>query len=281
MDMYDLSSIADYLHMLRDVHGLSISLHPDPTRESLLSTSELMSFNIHRNPYCAFIKSNRAAGQHCVACQKKVTARCAQGACEGVCYAGVREWVYPITDGESCVGFISVSGYRVADYAPYRQRLQDAYGFDRAALTDAYGHLNGAFPDRWETNTLLTPLCQMLELAYRKADSPTAPVSFSDKVIRYIKQNRHRDISSRDICRELYCSRSHMSTVFNEATGTTIPAYITALRLEDAKALLEQTALNVTEIAYSVGFGNSNYFSQKFKQHTGMTPLEYRKAVRG
>ena len=50
-------------------------------------------------------------------------------------------------------------------------------------------------------------------------------------------------------------------------------------RIEDAKTLLENTKLSVTEISYSVGFADSNYFSNIFKKSVGLSPLAYRKKI--
>ncbi len=278
--MYDFSDIVNYIIFLKSQLSLLISLHPTPELESLISTSELMTFNIHDNPYCAFIKSNRNARAHCVECQKKVVKKCRNGAFCGTCYAGVRETVYPITSSTGTTGFISVSGYKTNNFPLYRERISAKYGFNTAELNNAYKALNDDLPDKAEIDTLLKPLCNMLELAYLKAENSDIEPTLAERIIRFIKQNRHLSITSKDICEALYCSRSHMSTAFNKATGKTVREYITELRVSDAKQLLTHSDLNVTEIAYSVGFNNSNYFSDIFKKHCGLSPLEYRKSTR-
>lgn len=48
------------------------------------------------------------------------------------------------------------------------------------------------------------------------------------------------------------------------------------LRMEKAKAMLINTNMNITEIAYETGFNNSNYFSSLFKKTVGITAKEYR-----
>lgn len=49
------------------------------------------------------------------------------------------------------------------------------------------------------------------------------------------------------------------------------------IRLNAAKSLLSNSHLSITEIAYSAGFTDSNYFSNVFKANTGISPREYRK----
>ena len=59
--------------------------------------------------------------------------------------------------------------------------------------------------------------------------------------------------------------------------GESIPNYVNKLRIEDAKGLLKSTSLSTTEIAYLVGYTDSNYFSALFKEKVGVSPREYRK----
>ena len=53
--------------------------------------------------------------------------------------------------------------------------------------------------------------------------------------------------------------------------------YIMDLRLQKAKQLLEEGALSITAISEQSGFSNPYHFCRIFKEHTGVTPSEYRK----
>ena len=57
----------------------------------------------------------------------------------------------------------------------------------------------------------------------------------------------------------------------------TIMFYVQNLRITQAKKLLREGKFSITEIAFQVGFNDSNYFSSCFKKATGISPLEYRK----
>jgi transcriptional regulator GlxA family with amidase domain len=59
-----------------------------------------------------------------------------------------------------------------------------------------------------------------------------------------------------------------------------IKQYINSLRVENAKNLLENSSLSVTEIAFSLGFSSPNYFTQIFKSNTGMSPASYKQNAR-
>lgn len=278
--MKTLNSIRNYILFLKNEHGLSVSLHPagfDP----ILNSSQLRMFNIHTSPYCTYVKTSKDAQKHCVFMQKKVFERCKTGSFCGTCYAGVQETVYPIINGKECVAFVSVSGYKTDKPESYLQKLVEEYGFDITGLKRNYELLKGDKPSGAYIDTLIQPLLNMLELAYLKmGNTKENETVFAQKVANYIREVRNQNITSWEICREFSCSRSYMSTEFNKHFGKTIPEYITELRMEDAKALLCNSSLNITEIAYCVGFSDANYFSSLFKKLNHITPSAYRKASR-
>jgi len=63
---------------------------------------------------------------------------------------------------------------------------------------------------------------------------------------------------------------------FKEITGFSPTQYIIRLRLEKACHLLSTTTLPVTEIAFHVGFDDSNYFARQFHNVIGLSPSHYR-----
>ena len=63
---------------------------------------------------------------------------------------------------------------------------------------------------------------------------------------------------------------------FRAATGYTPVSYVQTLRIEEAKQLLETTALPSDEIALGVGYEDPAFFRRLFKRQTGITPGRYR-----
>lgn len=277
--MYDITAIKNYIHFLKREYNLSITLHMSDD-DNLAISNELITFNIHDNSYCAYIKTFPEAWEHCIAKQANVMEKCVHGSFEGVCYAGVREFVYPILKDEKPVGFICVSGYKCDNCDSYMKRVSDKYSIPKANLKAAYKTLK-ADMSKEKVDTLVSPLCNMLELAYIKTVTKSnEEMDIIEKVERFLKINRTQNITSEDLCEYLACSRSHISHQFKTQTGMSIREYLTHLRIEDAKSLLLHSDLTVTEIAFSVGFGSSNYFTNVFKKESGMSPGTYRKQAR-
>ena len=273
--MYDITSIKNYILYLKKECSLAITLHIRGI-DNVVVPSELISFNIHDNPYCIYVKTCKEAQNHCIERQWKIHNKCKDGSFQGVCYAGVKEYIYPIKHNERVLGFISVSGYKCENANEYINSVSNKYALSKEGLVSNYKSLKDRVPSKQTLDTLITPLCNMLELAYIKSDNNVSQ-RFSDKIVWYIKKNHTSNISSEDICKEFSCSRSKMSRSFNKDIKMSLKEYINHLRIEDAKALLSYSDLTITEIAYSVGFSDSNYFTEVFKKLTGMTPSAYAK----
>lgn len=76
--------------------------------------------------------------------------------------------------------------------------------------------------------------------------------------------------------RECAVDINYLNIIFKKETGRTLYQYMTGVRMEHAKYLLETTEMSITDIASKVGYPNSNSFTRAFKRHTGPTPQNYR-----
>ncbi|MCB9036599.1 MAG: response regulator [Lewinellaceae bacterium] len=77
-----------------------------------------------------------------------------------------------------------------------------------------------------------------------------------------------------DICRAIGMGRSNLYAKLSALTGTSFNLYLRSLRLARAKELLLTTNMNVSEVAYEVGFKDPKYFSRVFTEAYGMPPSE-------
>ena len=67
---------------------------------------------------------------------------------------------------------------------------------------------------------------------------------------------------------------------FRRATGQTPMQYLQQIRIDNAKDLLRETNLSITEVAASVGYNDGSYFTALFRKSISVTPREYRRLVR-
>lgn len=92
----------------------------------------------------------------------------------------------------------------------------------------------------------------------------------------YINANYTEDLTVAKIAEKVYLSPCYTNYIFRKETGETLMEYLSRIRINKAKALLKNTLLKVYEVAEQVGFKSNSYFCSVFKEHCGMTPLEYR-----
>jgi AraC-like DNA-binding protein len=87
------------------------------------------------------------------------------------------------------------------------------------------------------------------------------------------------NLSAASIAERLNYHRGSLSRLFHRHTGMTVIEYITEIRLQEAKALLQHTTNKVSEVARQCGFRESTYFCRWLRKHTGRTPGQLRDAT--
>jgi two-component system response regulator YesN len=95
----------------------------------------------------------------------------------------------------------------------------------------------------------------------------------------YIAENYHKDISLEDVSRTVDISSYYFSKLFKEETGENFIEYLTNIRIEQAKKLLQNRDLSIKTICVETGYSDPNYFSRIFKKQVGVTPTEYRERL--
>jgi two-component system response regulator YesN len=126
---------------------------------------------------------------------------------------------------------------------------------------------------------LRTWLIEHLQMAVRPNETARAAAGKRTDVLKacqYVSQNLGRRISLEEVADHLHLNPSYFSRLFKKELGMTFIEYVTLLKMERAKELLDQTSLSVGEICEQLGYDNQSYFIKTFKAHSGATPMEYR-----
>lgn len=93
----------------------------------------------------------------------------------------------------------------------------------------------------------------------------------------FIEENYHSKIYISDLAGQVNLNEQYFCRLFKKAIGHSPIEYINAYRIRQAKRLLEETDLQVTEVCLECGFNNLGNFIQEFRKRTGTTPLQYKK----
>jgi len=97
-----------------------------------------------------------------------------------------------------------------------------------------------------------------------------------EKAVKYVTANiRRPDLSVEELSSHLGMSRVHLYKKLKASTGKTPIEFIRLIRLKRGAQLLRESQLNVSEIAFQLGFNSPKYFSKYFKEEFGMLPSVY------
>ena len=96
------------------------------------------------------------------------------------------------------------------------------------------------------------------------------------KTTNYIKRNCAEKLSLDSLAREVFLSKSYLSSIFKKETGISLTEYITKVRVEKSKKLLLEDNASLINISSQCGFKDQSYFTKVFKKETGVSPKRFR-----
>ena len=97
------------------------------------------------------------------------------------------------------------------------------------------------------------------------------------EALSHLERNIHNEVNLEELASIANMSPRSFLRVFRSATGNSPLAWMLGQRINRACMLLRNTDKPITEIAFDIGFNDSNYFTRQFKKSTGFSPREYRK----
>ena len=97
-----------------------------------------------------------------------------------------------------------------------------------------------------------------------------------ERVITTARERLCEPISLQDMSRVAYISTFHFNRVFHQITGLPPNKFISAMRLDEAKRLLLNTQLSITDICFEVGYNSLSTFTRRFTERVGLGPREFR-----
>lgn len=105
----------------------------------------------------------------------------------------------------------------------------------------------------------------------------TASPSDWEKVVVYMEKNYMKsDLSIGKVASDLGFSESKLSHLIGEHFCGGFRAFIHEMRVQEAKRLLKESGMNITEIAYKLGYATPSHFNREFKKRTSCSPSKYK-----
>ncbi len=101
-----------------------------------------------------------------------------------------------------------------------------------------------------------------------------------DEIFTYVTNNYKEKITLDDLCFLFGTNKTTICKSFKEAYGDTVINYINKLRIKNAKRLMREGELNLTQLSARVGFSSIHYFSKIFKSYENKSPTEYLNTIK-
>jgi AraC-like DNA-binding protein/ligand-binding sensor protein len=261
------------------------------------------AFRYHTGPLCQWAKRHlrRPGGMSTCALNKYLANRRVQAegrAIVGSCHMGLTEICRPLCYREQVLGIFYYGSFVLADHADeireHVARVCHEALLDPAdALTSlqAVPVLNSEEASRLErrlaelvrlTGLVLDGLALPADIfrpknrAYEARVAAEAVPQLVMDALRLMSQHADQPLNLSTIARRLQCHPAHLSRLFRASMSTSVGAYLERIRIDRACKLLRYGRLDITRIAYEVGFTDKSNFGRSFRKLVGTTPTEYR-----
>ena len=87
--------------------------------------------------------------------------------------------------------------------------------------------------------------------------------------------NLEKDITPNELAQEMATSIRQLQRTFKDELSITPNTFITTIKMEEAAILLKAKEMNISEVAYAVGFSDPAYFTKVFKKYFNQNPKHY------
>lgn len=237
-------------------------------------------------PFCEAVQRCEAGRAMCARLHHALLDAAANHPATVVCDGGLREVAVPLVISGIRAGFLVFGG--TCGQVPDQGAMQRArHLLKRHGIEADDGELAQRLAESRVVPAAAMAACQRMvhlaarQIALRVTDQLAVPeASMPVVVVRACGFIRSRalveDIGLGQVARHCAVSEGHLSRVFHHSTGLTFREYVAQVRVEHAKALLQNSGRNVTEAAYESGFQSLSQFHRVFRRAFGMSPGQMR-----
>lgn len=268
---------------------LAIAKKDDPSLEDLISIRYLLR-NKFFIKYCGIIRSSLEGLRRCVCPMSDITlietVKRTNKPCYTYCHAGLVDFAFPLKTS-SCT--IVLMGGQFLFEPLTKKKEEDLLDkvkdlpLDREALRSRMSSIPiiplttiksivalittipEKFPERY-----------VIEILSKVSGQPTSKHMKIQRVISFLQDNYREQHSLKEIAKKVGLSPYYLAHIFPQEVGLTVMQYRTQMRMATAKEMLRNTKRPITQIAYDLGWNDSNYFSYVFKNETGLSPKSFR-----
>ena len=246
-----------------------------------------ISLLMHMNPFCQRVKKKTYCEKKCVEFDlrnMKHFFSCGKKELVKICHAGALEFTVPVFSENRLCGAVFLGPFRPVKNGKMSGVIKQE---SEGELSADAKHIFSALPEI--ENSKLEDMLKMTRLLAEKLGRTITSFNrdyilgqgYADKIPYFMNREFKNRISIANLAEFLSLSASRTSRLVKSHTGKTFPELLSEKRVEHARALLENSFFNMETISRQCGFSEPAYFFRTFKRLQKITPLEYRRGLKG
>src|ERR1051325_4732097 len=269
----------EYERAFNEATGLPLALRP----------VESWQLPHHRqrkeNPFCALLAERSKACAACLQVQQTLAEKATDKPASVTCAVGLCDTAVPVKMGSRLLGFLHTGQI-------FRNKPTAAQ-FDKLAQLLAQWGLQGDtdklkaayYDSRVMTNKehesvvkLLSIFAEHLSMVSNQilVQKENAEPPMITRAKQFIREHFTEELSLGQVAKAVNTSTFYFCKMFKKFTGINFTEYLSRVRIENARNLLLNPNLRISEIAYEVGFQSLTHFNRVFKKIVGQSPSEFR-----
>ncbi|MBO9732799.1 MAG: helix-turn-helix transcriptional regulator [Chitinophaga sp.] len=140
------------------------------------------------------------------------------------------------------------------------------------------GHLKAVYLEAKAIELFLMQVKQLDDIHLpKKITIPGKDIASLHEIKDYITQHFDRPLSLMELARKAGINQMKLKTGFKELFNTTVFGYLSDIRMQEAKRLLQEEKLYVSEVADRIGYKHPHHFTAAFRKKFGQLPRDIRK----
>ncbi|RHP29079.1 response regulator [Lachnotalea sp. AF33-28] len=157
--------------------------------------------------------------------------------------------------------------------------LGDVFDYSKNnASTDCLGNIKFIYSvtQPRQIENITSSILKELYTEFLRINNLKAP-AIIPRIQEYIKTHLSEDLSLNSVSQLFHISPTYMCRLFKKETGQLFTDYVTDFKIKESKKML-MNDFHVYEIAETLGYKDTKYFSRLFEKRTGQKPSEYKKS---
>ncbi|MBQ7356821.1 MAG: PocR ligand-binding domain-containing protein [Clostridia bacterium] len=266
---FDVQRLENALEDFYTVTGVGISI--------LYEDYSPLGSKKSNNLYCRLVQSSKPGLVRCLESNRVLLDECKEKKkpMMRICHAGLVEIAVPILYNDNIVGYVMLGHIRAEGYNMNFEQGLSGLPVDPNLAQDIYSSL--PTHERKRLISIMN-IAEMFGKFIIMENFLTPKESENlEQIRRYVYDNIDKKLTAQKIANGVHVSKSTLYSTVSSSFGCTVSEFISKVKIDKAKELLQKTDLQVEEIAERLGFSSPAYFGKVFKRIVGVSPLRYRK----